>query len=183
MKSYYTYLHCKPDGTPFYVGKGEVSRKRGYDFTQSRNRHYRAIVEKYGRESIQDFVFPCDSEQQAFNDEVQQIACLRNLGVRLCNMTAGGDGFSGGRHTPESKAKISALHKGRKRSAETKAKLSASKLGNKSRSGMKRTDETRAKMSLAQIGNTHNLGKKLSDETKAKISAAHRRRHAQKDTP
>ena len=25
-KQFYTYLHCKPDGTPFYVGKGHDAR-------------------------------------------------------------------------------------------------------------------------------------------------------------
>jgi glutathione peroxidase-family protein len=35
------------------------------------------VVNKYGKEDIQVFLFPCESEEQAFADEIQQIAQLR----------------------------------------------------------------------------------------------------------
>jgi len=58
----------------------------------------------------------------------------------------------------ETKAKMSAAHKGRKHSEETKEKMSASKKN--------MSTETKARISAAQ------KDKKISEETKAKISAA-----------
>ena len=74
---YYTYLHCKPTGEPFYVGKGcNVGGRRSHNFSQ-RSQHHKNIVAKYGKANIGIFVFNCDSEAQAFADEIQQIAQLR----------------------------------------------------------------------------------------------------------
>lgn len=138
---FYTYLHCRPDGVPFYVGKG--AGDRSHRFT-GRNRHHQNIVAKHGAENIGVFVFPCASEDEAFADEIQQIAQLRADGYRLVNQTNGGDGVSG-----------------RLASQETRAILSTKKLGNKSALGSKG-------------GNTSGLnflGKHHSQESKAKISA------------
>lgn len=95
------------------------------------------------------------------------IAHGRACGWPLTNLTDGGDGWTGMRHTPETKAKLCARNLGKKQSPETIAKRVA-----KNR-GRKRTADTKAKMSAWQIG------KRLSDETKAKISRAHRRNHAE----
>ncbi len=94
MKEFYTYIHCRPDDTPFYVGKG--SGRRSHYFSRTiRSVYHGNIVSKYGVENIGVFVFPCDSEQQAFDDERQQIAQLIRDGYKLCNMTEGGEGTSG----------------------------------------------------------------------------------------
>ena len=105
---FYTYLHCKPDGTPFYVGKGKENRAREFS-RDSRNKWHKNIVSKYGKENILVHVFPCDSEAQAFANEVQQIAQLRREGCELCNLTDGGEGQSN--PAPETRAKISAAAK------------------------------------------------------------------------
>lgn len=107
IKKFYTYLHCKPNGDPFYVGKG--NGKRSHDFTCGRNQHHKNIVAKYGKENVGVFVFDCDSEAQALADEVQQIAQLREEGYELCNMTDGGEGASGFKH--QAKKNISAARK------------------------------------------------------------------------
>ena len=81
--------------------------------------------------------------------------------------------FKGRHHTPESKAKLSAAHIGRKLSDEHKASISAANKGKKvkpevlaARIGRKLSDEHKAKIS-AKL-----KGKKFSAETKAKMSAA-----------
>lgn len=89
---FYTYLHCTPSGDPFYVGKG--SGKRAYRLNQ-RNAHHKAVIAKYGKDNIRIFIFPCESEESAFLDEVHQIAQLRNEGFDLVNHTDGGEGESG----------------------------------------------------------------------------------------
>lgn len=189
MKQFYTYVHCRPDGTPFYVGKGHG--KRAYDFYQRKHWH-KHIVAKYGKQYIQVFILPCDSEAQAFADEIQQIAQLRAEGYILCNITDGGEGPSGMKHTrewkeamsqrykdryfsPETRAKIAAAKRGIPRSLETCQKLSAANLGQKrspercalqsaNMKGRKCSAETRAKLSRAHTGKT------VSQETKAKLS-------------
>ncbi len=146
MTDFYTYLHCKPDGTPFYVGKG--CGGRSHDLRQ-RNTQHKAIVAKYG---IEIFVFPCESEEQAFADEVQMIAQFKREGFVLANWTDGGEGASGA-----------------VRSDETKALMSAKLIGNKRFLGKKHSDETKAKQAAA------NLGIKKTPEACAKRSAAIKR--------
>lgn len=105
---FYTYLHCRPDGTPFYVGKG--SGKRSHWFYQ-RTKHHNHIIAKYGIENIGVFVFPCESEEQAFVDEQHQIAQLRREGAKLCNLTDGGEGKSGFIPSQETRQKMSIASK------------------------------------------------------------------------
>lgn len=176
--SFYTYLHCRPDGSPFYVGKGTGYRSR--DLKSRRNRHYKSIIAKYGRENIGVYVFPCESEEQAFKDEIQQIAQLRRDGYELCNYTNGGEGSSGCVPSEATRAKLSAVQKGRKFSDEHRAKLSAAMTGKKRKlrsaehcakmsavlKGKPKSAEQCAKMSAAM------MGKKPSAETRAKKSVA-----------
>jgi hypothetical protein len=196
---FYTYLHCKPDGMPFYVGKGSNGRghsKRHSDFINSRNQHHKNTVAKHGKENILVFVFPCESEEQALADEIQQIAQLRNEGYALCNISDGGDSvMSGKKHTPETIAKMSAIRIVKKRpevfsktmslarigmkfSKEHREKLSQAKIGKPSnKKGVPISDEHKAKISTALKGRVGNRkGVVLSDETRAKMSAGQIRR-------
>lgn len=122
MTAFYTYLHCKPDGTIFYVGKG--CRRRSHELNRYRSKYHMRIVAKYG---IRIFVFPCDSEAQAFADEVQQIRQLRQEGYALANHTDGGQGLSGRKHSLKSRAKIAASMRGKIPSPETVAKRNATR--------------------------------------------------------
>lgn len=180
MKRFYTYLHCKPDGTPFYVGKG--SGNRAYELSRNgRNKYHQRIVAKYG---ILIFVFPCETEKQAFEDEIQQIAQLRADGYELCNMTNGGDGCAGRVLSDSSKAKIAAAAKDAWKDPEIRAKTckaqSEGKRGNKNAVGnsnakgntFKHTDDAKRRMSECRKGNKYRLGSKASEETKAKMRAA-----------
>lgn len=179
MTQFYTYLHCKPNGDPFYVGKG--TKNRVTEFSR-RNRHHQHIVEKYGRINIQIYSFVCESEQQAFADEIQQIAQLRDEGYKLCNQTSGGEGTSN--PTIETLEKRSASLRGQKRTALTKKKMSIARKGYKMspearkklsvwHTGRKASPETCAKRSISLKGNTNSLGYKQSSEHIAKV-VAHR---------
>jgi hypothetical protein len=102
--------------------------------------------------------------------------------------TATSTGFSidGRSHTPESRAKISASHKGIKKSPEHCANISAATKGEKNPNfGKIAKEETRLKMSVSRKGVKRSpesvektaaskRGKPRSEETKAKISAAHK---------
>lgn len=143
---FYTYLHCKPNGEPFYVGKG--TWKRVVNFYQ-RTAHHKNVVAKYGRENIGVFAFPCASEDQALADEIAHIEQLRAEGYDLVNLTVGGGGIAGYEHSENARKKIGAASK-----------------GNKHALGFKHSAASKARM-VAGRANT-----KLSEETRARISAA-----------
>jgi hypothetical protein len=88
----YAYIHCKPDGTPFYVGKGLGKR---YLPSSKRNAHYRRTADKYGISNIGVGIFPCSSNSIALELEVGLIKCLRTMGILLTNQTDGGEGALG----------------------------------------------------------------------------------------
>lgn len=103
------------------------------------------------------------------------IAHGKRVGLRLLNVTAGGEGRSAPL-TDKHRAAISAKNKGRKRTAEQRARMSAA------HNRQPRDAETQAKITAALRGRPvsqetreklriANIGKKLSDETRAKISA------------
>ena len=170
-RSFYTYLHCKPNGDPFYVGKGSAAR--GHNVYR-RNPHHRNVVAKYGAKSIKAYIFPCASEREAFEDEVHQISQLRDSGYELVNLTYGGEGPTGRVFSQETRSKMAAAHLGVKISAETIAKRSASLRG------FKHSQETRDKMSSSQRGKTH------TEDTKGKLALANigkKRTHVQTFSP
>lgn len=89
---YFAYIHCKPDGTPFYVGKGN-SRRVGE--IRRNNKFHRDVCSKYGEENILVGKIECSSESIAFDLERGLIKCLRRMSVNLANVTDGGEGSSG----------------------------------------------------------------------------------------
>lgn len=168
--TYYVYEHWRLDRDEcFYVGKGRGGR--AYSM-KNRNRHHQAIVAKLiriGSAFEVRMVATGLAEQEAFSLECERIKFWRDAGVDLTNLTNGGEGISGFRHTDETRAKLSrhnkgmpATFKGRKHSEETKAILSALA---KKRGAPKLTDEQKAK-----VAEWHR-GKKRSVETRAKIAA------------
>lgn len=83
------YIHRRPDGTPFYVGKGRP--RRAFDFAPSRRTgHHKNIVAKYGRDNIRIDVVPLKDEALAFEYERLVIKIMRNYGKALVNLTDGG---------------------------------------------------------------------------------------------
>ena len=162
MKQFYTYLHCLPDGTPFYVGKGHGKRCR--EMTSGRNKGHHSVTDLIGRENVLVYVFSCDSEEEALSDEIIQIAHLKAEGYWLANRCGGGQGVSGRKQTPEEIARRVLANTGKKRTPETCRRIS------EANRGKKRSDEFRAKMSEASRGNTNQLGKKRSDESRKKMS-------------
>lgn len=90
--TYYTYIHSKPGGEPFYVGKGKG--KRSHDFINGRNKSYLEIIDLYGAENIEVQVFAKENEEEAFRSEIEYIKSLREAGYELSNKSDGGEGKS-----------------------------------------------------------------------------------------
>jgi NUMOD3 motif len=97
---FYTYAHTKPDGTIFYIGKGKDKRAWSKN---GRSTHWKNIVAKYKNYDIQ-ILANWDTEQEAFDHEILLISCFKDMGYKLINLTAGGDGPSGYKWTEEQKA-------------------------------------------------------------------------------
>ena len=127
-REFYVYLHSKPSGEVVYVGKGHGKRAR--QFYTSRNPHHRRSLAKIGHQNVRVTVFPCATDEAfALWYETLLIKMLREEGHPLCNMTDGGDGVSGHRHSAESLAKMRAAQRGHVVTTEQAAKISAAKMG------------------------------------------------------
>ena len=156
---FYIYEHWRPDkNEPFYVGKGRGRRAWS---TKPRNPYYDNVVRKLATDGLCVEVKLVVGElaaQQAYDLEIERIAFWRNAGIRLTNMTAGGEGML--EPTDELRSRLSVISKSRVRTPEWRANISKG-VSNQS-------EETRAKRSASMLGITR------SAETKAKVSAAKR---------
>ena len=184
MKIFYVYQHIRNDtGVVFYVGKGK--ERRAYQIDSGRNIHWKNIVSKAGGFSVALIVSEVD-EEFAHLIEIEAIDIFRRRRFKLANITGGGEGTAGLRHSDETKAVIKEKRKLQKMcpvSPETKAKIAASQRGvprgpnpehSKRLSGRKLSDKHKA-----NIGAAH-TGAKRSYEARAAMSAA-QRGHATSD--
>ena len=179
MSEFYTYLWLREDGTPYYAGKGSDDRA----FSE-----HRFAGRAPSRERI--LVQPHPSEKDAFAAEIFLIDYYgrKDIGTGiLCNMTDGGEGFSGIRRTKESYAKAGAKMRGalnpnfgKTMSQEQRDLISDSRKG---KSTGKRPKELcdkisatrKAKIASGEIkmpagGLTHWIGKTQSAESNRKRS-------------
>lgn len=109
MNIYYIYIHSKPDGEIFYVGKGKDNR--AYQKTM-RNRYWHFVYNKYGY--IVNIIESGLSQEEACVKEKLLINSIgrKDLGKgTLVNMTDGGDGNNN--FSIESRKAISDKAKGR----------------------------------------------------------------------
>lgn len=99
QNNFYTYIHRKPNGCIFYVGKGK--KQRAYS-VHGRNPHWRGIYKKYGSFNV-EIVDDNLVESQAFELEefIISMIGIKSQGGTLVNMTTGGEGASGYVPTPE----------------------------------------------------------------------------------
>lgn len=133
----------KPDLTPFYVGKGKDGRC--FDFI-GRTDWHRNIVKKYGKENIIIESQSCASENEAFFRERTIIKSLRASGIKLVNLSDGGEGSSGYKFTKSQRLHLSKAQKERYSNPSERVKLGLSLRG------LKRSDESKRRYSEAKIG-------------------------------
>lgn len=173
MKTFYTYLYLREDGTPYYVGKGHG--KRAYNW------HGKMIAVPKDRNRIS--ITPAESEESAFQTEKTLIKLWgrknNETGI-LRNKTDGGEGNSGYIPSEESKRKNSLAHTGMKRPPFTKEhrrKMSEAHKGN--RLSVQAKEKKRQYMLGRKLTNQHRnaiskgrLGMKFSDKHKENLRNA-----------
>lgn len=148
-----------PKGSRFYPSLNTLKNRYWT------NKHLLSSFEKYGinKFDVKTIDFAKSQEELDKKEEyyIKKFGTLdRNYGY---NMKHGG---SYGKHTEETKKKISNSMKGRIFSEEHKRKL------NEARKGRHHSEETKAKLSKANKGNIFWLGRHHSEESKAKMSKA-----------
>jgi hypothetical protein len=154
---FYVYEHIRLDtNAVFYVGKG---RGRRCFEAKRRNQHWKRIVAKAGGFDVRVVVDKID-EELAFLAEQELIAKLKLQGASLANLTDGGEGVSGYRHTDNARIQFSKTmsrtmetYKHIVRERQLGKKNSAKKLGvgdkiSKALRGRKLSSERKAKSSL-----------------------------------
>jgi group I intron endonuclease len=144
--------------------------------TERATRFHRAL-RKHGEDAF-DWVETqtFDTDDEAKQAEIYWIAKLKEFGVGLYNLTEGGEGAQGYRHSEETKEKLRCP-----KSAEHRAKLSAANKGKSAHfKGHRHSEEAKAKLRAAALrrGPSPLRGRQLSEEVKEKLrrpkSAEHR---------
>ena len=140
-------------------------------------RFHRAL-RKYGEHAFSlQALHQCETKEEMDFVEIFYISLLDTKSPSGYNLTCGGDGTLGYRHTEEAKRKQSLTHRGKKRTVESIEKTAQAHRGTRhseetkrkmseSQKGKVPSEETRRKMSLAK------LGKKQTPEAVAKRAKA-----------
>jgi hypothetical protein len=142
---YYVYAYLREDGTPYYIGKGQANR--------AWKKH------KYHAVPSNDKILLLETnltENDAFKLEQFYIEKYgrKDLGTGILrNMTNGGDGIVGYKH-----------------SEETKKKIALARVGKPTNLGKKMSEEQKQKIREANKGRvvSAEIGKKISDAKKGK---------------
>jgi hypothetical protein len=127
--AFYAYIHCKPDGTPFYVGKGKLARVRR--IRRPHNKKHEMIVGECGVQNVLVGKLECSSEAISYELERGLIKRLGLMGFDMVNLTEGGGGVGGFKMPENAKQKIRKALIGRKFSESHIKNLTKSLRGRK----------------------------------------------------
>ena len=137
MNNYYTYMYCREDGTPYYIGKGKGQRIN--------NPHRCGLPPVERRKYLKTNL----AEEESFRHEMYMIHVLgrkdNGTGI-LRNLTDGGEGNSGCIQSEETVKKRVQSRRGYKPPEELKKRISKTLIGHK------HSEETRKKISKTLTG-------------------------------
>lgn len=158
---FYVYAHLDPISNQVrYIGKGKDRRAWSFSHRKGHHKNWLAKLKTADLKPIVKILADNLTEQEALQKEIELISSYDNL----TNLTIGGDGVSGLKHTEEFKLWIKSYNSGKKQSPEAIANMVKTKIGKP------RSEEAKKKISIAR------QGIKFSEEHKRKLSEARRRR-------
>lgn len=179
---FYVYVLSRPDGSPFYVGKGRGRRVYWHDSEARRGCrcHKCNVIRKIwlaGGEVQRSIVFTTDDELTALTHERTLVAFYGR--AHLTNQTDGGEGTPDFVVSDETRAKMRAAKRGRRLPASHKAAIAKAGVGRRP------SETTREKLRAIARNRTYSAetrakwseqrrGRRPSDETRAKLSQAKR---------
>lgn len=190
--SYYIYKHTFPNNK-VYIGitskKPEYRwGKEGKEYWYSNRKMFYAI-KKYGWNNIiHDILFNNLTKEEAHKKEIELIELYNSTDSKMgYNLSTGGHGFNGLKHTNETKTKISVAIKEHFSSDEARQRL------RDSHKGKVHTEEEKTKIRDAQIQRMKSIearekiglslkNKIVSETTKQKMSASAKLRGISKQT-
>lgn len=153
---YYTYAHYTADiNELFYIGKGtQVTRRPQATRAASkagRNIYWNRKVKKHN-----GFTYAVlarwETEKEAHDHEIFLITTFKERGFRLCNLTNGGEGLSGLKHTEKSKKLMSLAAMGNTRCLGVKLSAERVEQLRALHKGIPKTTEHRKNLSIARKG-------------------------------
>lgn len=161
------YKILSPTGN-IYIGQTVNLKKRLYAYSRHECSTQKALHRSFVKYGFSNHALeilhelPSDVGRDVLNDyEILYIAQHKECGYTLLNMTSGGGGMNGHKHSEETRRKIS---------------VSSSRKRNR-RCGSKHSEETKRKMTLSRIG------KKPTEQTLLKMSKSQLARRARMKEP
>lgn len=156
----YIGITCQDPQQRWKLGRGYLSRNKDGSYKQPLMAN--AILKYDWNDIKHQVIFQGLTKKEAEQKEIELIKYYQSNNRKFgYNIENGGN--SNGKHTEETKKKISSANRGRVRSEEARQKMSVAKTGKKRPSF---STETRQKLGLV------NKGRKRTEETKKKISDA-----------
>ena len=125
---YKVYMHTFPNGKK-YIGITKQELKARFDNGNGyKNNPMKGAIKKYGWGNIKhDLLFDNLTKEQAELKEIELISFYKTTNIKFgYNLSKGGKGANGYKHSEETKQKMSNWHKGKKLSKETKEKIGIS---------------------------------------------------------
>jgi hypothetical protein len=180
MNSYVYTLMDPRNNLPFYVGKGSGERCNAHvveaKYYVKRKSPKLNKIRKLMRLGMEPIVIKLEenvSDKQALDLECLLIAEMRDLGFALTNMTDGGDGAQGYKHTEEHKQRMSELQKGRVFTEEHRQAMCKpkSEQGRKNIAEARLTTDYRPSEETKRKTSEALKGRSFTDEHRAKIKA------------
>lgn len=182
-RNYKLYVHINKINNKKYYGITcqDVKKRWNSGYGYKGNKYFYRAIEKYGwNEGFEHIIIAKGlTKEEAKWLEIELIREFDTTNQdKGYNITLGGDGGNGHKHTKDTKQKISEANKGKTRSKETIKKMS------EAQKGKVVSEETKNKISENMKGkNNPNYGREFSEEHKRKISESRKGKFEGENNP